>query len=67
MKRPPAPRLPPPALSRRSFLKTGTALAAISQFPTVLSSRVFGASERLNLGMIGIGTAVIQKIVDIEL
>ena len=45
-------------LTRRGFLKRSAALAAGAAFPTVLPSRVFGKqapSNRINIGMIGIG------------
>ena len=48
----------PKSLSRREFIRTAVSAAALTSFPLVLPSRLFGAaapSNRLRLGQIGAG------------
>ncbi len=44
-----------PGLSRREFLKTTSASAAVITVPLLAASTVFGANDRLNLASIGAG------------
>ncbi|MDP6718934.1 MAG: Gfo/Idh/MocA family oxidoreductase, partial [Pirellulaceae bacterium] len=45
-----------PRINRRRFVKTATGLAvAAGAAPIFLPSRAFGANERLNIGVIGVG------------
>src|SRR5437868_4886367 len=46
--RPPMPR----AKNRRQFLKTSAGIAAAIGLPIIIPSRVFGANEKLNIGVI---------------
>lgn len=41
--------------NRRRFLQSSLAASAVVGLPLVLPSRVFGANERLNIGVIGVG------------
>ena len=46
------------AISRRNFLRTAGATAAIAGFPAIVPSSVFGQyapSKRINVGAIGVG------------
>jgi predicted dehydrogenase len=41
--------------SRRSILKSGLGLAAVSAFPAIIPQAAFGANDRINIGAIGVG------------
>jgi predicted dehydrogenase len=43
------------ALNRRQFLKRGTVASVAASLPWIVSPRVFGANERLNIAVIGAG------------
>ena len=40
-------------IDRRTFLRTGSALATAMAMPTILPRNVFGANEKLNIATIG--------------
>src|SRR4051812_9904990 len=40
---------------RRDFLKSSLAAATAISLPTFVPARVFGANEKLNIGVIGVG------------
>jgi predicted dehydrogenase len=43
------------AKNRRQFIKTSAGIAATIGLPTIVPARVFGANEKLNIGVIGVG------------
>lgn len=50
--------------SRRSILKSGLGLAAVSAFPALIPATAFGANDRINIGAIGAGR--ISRIHDMK-
>jgi len=42
-------------LTRRTFIKSSAALAALAAMPAYSRARILGANERINMGVIGVG------------